>query len=324
MESPRIEPGEARRYLLGRLTPAEMERLEERMVAGDDACDAVGAVEDDLVDAWVRGELRRADRSAFRARLLGTEGMAERIASARALAALAAAAAPPRERRGWPIGRWLAAPRPALAAATALVLVALIAAGGFAWRGAELSRRLERAEAAARTAAGERDAAVRRAARLEARASTAGARRGDERRAAAERLEAAEEKAAALAAELERLRAARAAAPAEVSFLLGMTTRSAAGLPRLVVPGTAGRVRLQLDTGGEEPYPAFRARLLAAGGAVAWSRAGIAPAPPGGPTVELELPAEVLRPGRYELVLEGVAAGAAPELVAAYEFEVRR
>ncbi|HEX2163505.1 MAG TPA: hypothetical protein VHM02_06115, partial [Thermoanaerobaculia bacterium] len=132
-----------------------------------------------------------------------------------------------------------------------------------------------------------------------------------------------------LSAEVERLRRSALPRATAVSYLLTAAQRSAAGVPELALAPETGRVHLQLDTGVREPHPAFRARLYAPpGGALAWSRTGIPPASgagAGGPTVELDLPAEIFVSGRYRLELEGIPAGGGePELIGDFQFEVVR
>jgi hypothetical protein len=316
----------ATRFLLGGLTEAERERVEEELLGDAEACEEVAAREDELIDAYLGGELGRRDRRAFEAALAASPRLEERVGFARALAAVVgeeaaadgAAGAPPERTR-----RQGTAPALRLAAVAAAVAVAV----GAAWladRSRDLRGRLDRAEAQRRELAAERDALVRRAADLEAAA-------GRERAAAAglaRDLAGERRRLAALEAELAR-RPARPAAPAPltVSFVLSAALRSPAGVPALAVPAAAEGVRLDLDLGGEEPFASFLASLAGPGGAVVWSAAGLlpAPAPAGGPTrVALALPAALLSPGRYELRLSGVLPGAPPELVGAYEFRVVR
>jgi hypothetical protein len=57
-------------YLLGQLPEEEEAELERRYLAEDTLFDELLAVEDDLRDAYARGELSRSDREAFERRLL--------------------------------------------------------------------------------------------------------------------------------------------------------------------------------------------------------------------------------------------------------------
>lgn len=79
--------GRLGRYLLGALPPEEEERIELQYLAGDEALALVQEAEDDLVDDYARGRLSPADAQRFEERLLSRPGMAGRVAFARALAA---------------------------------------------------------------------------------------------------------------------------------------------------------------------------------------------------------------------------------------------
>ncbi|HEX2164236.1 MAG TPA: hypothetical protein VHM02_09825, partial [Thermoanaerobaculia bacterium] len=79
----------ASRYLLGLLSEGERERWEEALLHDRHAFEATLTAEDDLIDAYARGELARRERSAFERSFLVREGIAERLAFARALATAA-------------------------------------------------------------------------------------------------------------------------------------------------------------------------------------------------------------------------------------------
>ena len=57
-------------YLLGRLPEEEEAELERRYLADDALFEELLAIEDDLRDAYVRGELSMPDHDAFQQRLL--------------------------------------------------------------------------------------------------------------------------------------------------------------------------------------------------------------------------------------------------------------
>jgi hypothetical protein len=105
---------EARRYLLGRLSEDEAERLERAYFGDESRADAIAAAESDLVDAYVAGTLPPPDREAFEAYYLSSPVHRDRVETARLLAAAAAGAAAGRR----PIAAWLG-----LAAAAAALAV---------------------------------------------------------------------------------------------------------------------------------------------------------------------------------------------------------
>jgi len=61
------QPGEDKRltdYLLGNLPESEEVRLEEEYLASSDAQDRLAAVEDDLVEAFLEGQLSAREKPA--------------------------------------------------------------------------------------------------------------------------------------------------------------------------------------------------------------------------------------------------------------------
>jgi hypothetical protein len=324
------------RYLLGRLAEAQRDELEVRLLADDETYAAMLAVEDDLIDAYARGELSDGDRSAFESHFLPRSGVAERIAFARNLHTVTtrsesrdAEDESRSERRasGWldSLATWLddlLAPVPSLRLVPiAAALLLALATGWLAWQNASLSGNVERLQAAVHETRDAQSRLDQRRADLEAELAAVRAAAADT--VDAEELARAEQRIGELEGEVESLRRVpdrkrRVAA----SFLLTLATRSA-GVPELVVPDAADVVKLQLDTAGDDQYyDAFRVRVLAPGGAEAWSRTGLAASDATG-TVDVEVSAEVFTPGHYEVLLDGLGDDGA-ELVGAYEFQVRR
>lgn len=346
-----LDADATRRYLLGMLAEPERDLFEARLLSDRAAYEQVLAGEEELIDEYVGGELPPTDRRAFEARLLTLDRVRERVGFARTLRALGdepdslEAAASHDEAVGWReriaafLGLGGFSPSPAFATAMAAALVVLLGVSGFlGWRAADLTGRVESLQA--RATASE-------AALGQARAQQAVVETGAASSPATEPAEPADEtpetptgaEPAAIteSAELldERTRAARLAervaelesrpvAPPRVTavFILSLATRSTSGVREIIVPPDADTVRLQLDVGGEAAE-SLRARLLAAGGRVAWSATGLTSSG-GRPLVVAELPAKLLTPGRYELLLEQTATGSGePELIGAYEFQVR-
>src|SRR5438874_12123578 len=91
---PQDSPGDAAlvRYLLGTVSREEEERLDELSIVDPQFAERLRGVEDDLADAYVRGELTESDRVRYRERYLASAHGAEGQQLAEALAA--------RERRG--------------------------------------------------------------------------------------------------------------------------------------------------------------------------------------------------------------------------------
>jgi hypothetical protein len=108
------------RYLLGTVLPDEAERLDELSIADDEFASRLSAVEKDLVDAYVRGELSSEKLARFKAVYLSSPVLRQKVAFAESFLPLAdrneAAARARPAAKGFP--RW------ALAAAACLVLSA--------------------------------------------------------------------------------------------------------------------------------------------------------------------------------------------------------
>lgn len=328
-----------RRYLLGELPADECDALEVEILADSDAFHAMLAAEDDLIDDYARGALSGAEADAFEAHFLPRPGSAERIAFARSLwaagKATVPAAAPAAEEsaggRPWSerFGSWFGGllPAPALRLAAAAVAVALVVVAGYSVRqAAVLRQQVARLEATQQGLAGERADLARREQELvrelaDAR-RTAGELRADDT-TSDDALAAANQRIAKLEGEITRLR--RLPEPrrqrVKASFLLALATRSS-NVPQLALPAAADTVTLQLETGDGAYYDSFQVRLLGPGGAEVWSRTGLAATAATG-TVDVELPAALLAPGRYEALLDGVAEGGS-ELIGSYEFQLVR
>jgi hypothetical protein len=75
------------RYLLEDVTPAEQEEIERRYFADPEYLALVEALEGDLIDAYVRRDLSRADHERFERYFLRTRTRRERVKMAEALLA---------------------------------------------------------------------------------------------------------------------------------------------------------------------------------------------------------------------------------------------
>ena len=76
-----------RRYLLGELAETEQTDLEQELLMDRGKFDHVWAVENELVDSYVRGEMSRAGRERFEAHYLASPLHHERVAIAEAFLA---------------------------------------------------------------------------------------------------------------------------------------------------------------------------------------------------------------------------------------------
>lgn len=77
------------RYLLGELSESPMVELEKRLLADEDLFERLPIVEDDLIDAYVRGEMQSSRRQRFELRFLTLPKRRVRVELARNLLAMA-------------------------------------------------------------------------------------------------------------------------------------------------------------------------------------------------------------------------------------------
>jgi hypothetical protein len=80
-----VSERELTRYLLGDLQGEDCERLDELSVTDDEFIERLSAAENDLVDAYVRGQLRSDARRDFESHYLATDVRRRKVEVARAL-----------------------------------------------------------------------------------------------------------------------------------------------------------------------------------------------------------------------------------------------
>src|ERR1051325_8237960 len=73
------------RYLLGELPEEQQVEIEDRAFSDQDYLASITAVENDLIDEYVRGELSAADRQRFETRFLASAERRKRVEFAEAL-----------------------------------------------------------------------------------------------------------------------------------------------------------------------------------------------------------------------------------------------
>lgn len=294
------EPEILWRYLLGELTEGEQERLEEELFEQEEYIADLAVAEDDLIDAYVAGELSGRQRERFESFFLSSPRRKQRLAAAQALAASRQVHRVPVERKGLQVvggrslsralGRWIAP----LAAAAAVVLVA---------GGAFVAVQTLRSQSEAQIAS-----LHRQVKRFEAELQSRPAPPPSVDREA-------------LLAELRK----ELAPPAPLDFLVPPAeTRRDANRPEptLLVPSAGQWVQLSLTLSADpaaRKYTGYRVVVQTGSGAQVWggearlSRGALA----------LTLPAGVLKPGEYRAEVNGVtASGAVEELDDYYLFRV--
>ena len=86
------------RYLLGLASPAEREHVESEYFHDADAFQRMLSAEDDLIDAYARGELSDEERHRFEKRFLKSSQVKDRVQFSRAFNS---AVTPPVETTRW-------------------------------------------------------------------------------------------------------------------------------------------------------------------------------------------------------------------------------
>ena len=281
-------------YLLGRLSTEDTERVDELSVADDDVAWRLQGVENDLVDAYVAGQLSGDRLERFTSFYLTSPMRRRRVELARALRSQTTRRAPavPSARR--PV------PRPVLPQ-WALAAAALVAAVGLAYFALE-NRRLrdQVSQSDVARAAGEQALAGARS-ELEQERSTGEAMR----------------------TELERMRATPPAERSSIQALVLLPLRRGAGeVPTVSIARGTGHLPLRLRLEGDA-FSRYEAALRdSAAGRIVW-RSGPIESGAGGEdrTLLVEVPVAQLQSAGYTLELRGSRRNAA-EFVTSYAFRV--
>lgn len=306
------------RYLLELLPYEDSERLDQASIEDDEVAARLRVVENDLIDAYVRGTLDRGTRERFESHYLASPLHRKRVRFAvnflRAVdrAAARAAAETDDDRAAGPAPHRLPAARSnvasVLAAVAALVLIAVGTLLFASLRSAGVSPLAQRANATPG-----RDA-------LKAEA-------GDDTASAASVQETVP------ARDVAAVRPSRAAAPrpnrglsAEAplaALLLLPQTRGIGAIPTVSVPAGSDRVAFELRLEANDA-PRYRVDLRnPATNQIVWRAGSIAPTSSGEePSVFVHVPARLLRPQPYSLDVTDRGAVGADEIVGSYTFRV--
>ena len=295
-------------HLLGALPEAEQTALEQELLADRDKFDEAWAVENDLVDRYVRDELPSAERVRFERHYLASPLHRERVAIAQALLAEIdeTPEAIPAQASWWQ--RWLDVLRmPQLAFGGAMAAALLLTASGALWLFSERSRL--------------HDQLVQ----LRTESQADAQRRAQELAAQKQSLETAisqeRQRSQQLNAELERLRQVeQAAPPVLLSFLLTPATRDQNSAPPPVIPRVKGGLQLLIELGGSK-YAGYQIKLQTVEGRALFS-------PPARATkdrvfVAVTLPAARLVRGDYVVILSGRQANGSTAEIDRYFFRVQ-
>jgi len=297
------------RYLLGNLTEEEQVQVEDRAFADGDYMGALNAVEADLIDDYVSGELTQPDRRAFESRFLTSPQRRSKVEFAQALARVTAEAEPvasrvPQRPTTWlgllnPIRVW----NPAMRFAGAMGAVICIAGGSWMV--------IENASMRARVSAleGQRHDLEVRAQGLK------------------QELGQAQTRAEGLAAQVRNPstpEGTRTPLVASVVLMPGLS-RAESRVEQLTLGAEAQIARIVIQLEARDDYPRFRAELRTRSGRDVLALSDLHPRrATTGNSVSMDVPASALESGEYELALKGLSHGRAAEDVGYYYFRVQK
>jgi hypothetical protein len=314
------------KYLLGELPEEEQLRLEERFFTDDEYYQQLLALEDELMYDYAAGGLSPEQRVKFERRFLDSPQARRKAELAGAVLNKVAEASARRapapvveERRSlWQsLLAFFSLQDPAmqfsLAAASALLFVG---ASWLFYQTTRLRSRVEQIEAA-------RVSQERQSAESSARQQQLS---GELERERSRRAQLEQELATQQAA---RDREGRSSSSSTfLSFILAPgLVRDADGPKRLLVPASAGALRLQLDLKRPDDYRGYRAALRreTPDGPELWSQdLSRARSFASGRTVVVNLPAKLLPEGVYVITLSGRTSGGEMEEIDDYYFNIVR
>lgn len=296
-------------YLLGELSQDETERLDELSIADDEIALRLDAIEAELVDAHVRGELTPEESARVIAFYAATARRREKIEFARALARTTdgGAASPSKgktaeAKRRFSLGEWLGAPRFGLQWGFAAVALAMAVVAGYLF--------LQNRELLGRITA------------VQALQSSLDARQKDLQADVAQNDASATSIVTAVAqAEKPHAPAASAGEFGPAAVLLMPQLRGAAQPVGVLMERGAAKlpIRLGLETA---EYPRYTVTLRdPATGIAVWSSGTLAADKEATlETVAVGLPGKRLKQQNYSVELSGLPASGPPELISTYAF----
>jgi hypothetical protein len=315
------------RYLLGELPEEQQVEIEDRAFSDKDYLASITAVENDLIDEYVRGELNADARQRFESRFLASAERRKRVYFAKALRSIVSAPTATEKTFVQPARTWswrdslyafLNGLNPA--ARLAFVAAAILVVAGAAWLFVEtqrLRRQLTQLQAE-KQQSGQNleqalDAERKRNEELNAKLNQEKQQR-----------EQTDESLRQLTEKPEATNPAPPPVIASLTLLPGLS-RGGGQKPNLDLSSDAHLVRLQIGIDPEEQYKTFAVELRTVAGRNVWTRENLAARTRrGSRAVGLTLPATVLKSGEYELRLRGLTEGGGSEDVGFYYFTVRK
>ncbi len=292
-------------YLLGALPEAEQTALEQELLADRAKFDEAWAVENDLIDRYVRDEMPNAECARFEQYYLASPLHRERVAIAKTWLAEIdeVSEAVPAKASWWE--RWREAlPMPQLAFSGALAVALLLTLSGALW----LWR--ERAQVNDQLA------------QLRGQSQAETERRAVLQQQFAHELSQEQRRNQQLKAELDKLQQQKepVAAPVLLSFLLTSATTRAGNSSPTVIPRNQRGAQLLMELSGAT-YTSYRATLQTVEGRALFSPS--ARATKDRAFVAVTLPAARLVRGDYVVILSGRKTNGSTEEIDRYFFRIQ-
>jgi len=312
-------------YLLGELSEEEQVEIEDRAFADEKVLQEILAVEQDLLDDYVSGDIPAEKRRSFETHFLASEERRKKVAFAKALATVVNATPAPQEERAVvnvaPDSSWRTAltaffARPMTAYSFALASLLLFAVGS--WLVVDRVRlRSELAQLRSN-----QDSQLAQRQQLER--DLANERLKNEELLASRGTPSPE----APTPETVPTSPTKPATPgspiiATLVFLPGMSRGGGTSVPEVSIAKDVSLLRLQVGIDPQEGYERYRAEVRNAKGQQVLAQANlVARAGHHGRNISLRIPVKVLSDGRYEVTLKGVTEGGESEAVGFYYFDV--
>jgi hypothetical protein len=310
-------------YLLGELPEEQQVEIEDRAFSDKEYLTNITAVENDLIDEYVRGELSGTERQRFETRFLASAERRKRVEFAKALRTVISepVRSEKQDARRWSWRESLYAFFSGLnpAARLALVAAAILFIAVAAWLFVETQRlRRQVNQLQAENQSGQN---LQQALEAERKRNTELNARLDQEKQQREQTDES------LRQLTETTEATNPAPPPVIASLVLLPGLSRGGdqKPSLDLSNDARLVRLQIGIDPEEQYKTFAVELRTSAGRQVWNRENLAARTRRGTrAVGLTLPATVLKPGDYELRLRGLTESGVAEDVGFYYFNVTK
>ena len=304
-----------RNYLLGGLSQAEQEELEERLMIEDDAFTQLLVHEDELIDEYIQGALSAQEAEAFESHFLSAPERRQKLGFARTLTKYAAVNAKKGKQSfqtsfAKSIMPWLRLQHPVTQ--FSLAAAAIVMTLGVSWSTLSLWRLKDEVE-------------QMRVQQITVQTSEQNlkqqlAEEQSRNQNLTEQLQQQQQTRATLEEQVGSLQR-----PITVAFALAPgLVRDFGAMKKLAVPPAAMLVQLSLSLEGEN-YQSYRARLDGASGEEVISQNRLAlERREGNAIAVVTIPARLLAPGDYIVKLSGMKSDGSSEDIGKYYFRVSR